>query len=147
MTTYGDTDLGQHWPRQWLVAWWHQAITWTNVALLSVRSSDIHLGAISQKIHQPPITKINLKVNYLNLYPNLPGANELSLPGPSQTTKRHFHSLFFFILYAIHVFLYSYWDARPAPETTLLVQYIESIKTTSIENFSTEVLEKIKNNI
>ena len=31
MTPYGDRDLGQHWLRQWLVAWWHQAISWTNV--------------------------------------------------------------------------------------------------------------------
>ena len=28
---YGDIDQGQHWLRKWLVAWWHQAITWTNV--------------------------------------------------------------------------------------------------------------------
>ena len=31
VTPYGDKDLGQLWLRQWLVAWWHQAITWTNV--------------------------------------------------------------------------------------------------------------------
>ena len=31
MTPYSNRDLGQHWPRQWLVAWRHQAITWTNV--------------------------------------------------------------------------------------------------------------------
>ena len=28
---YVDIDLGLHWLRQWFVAWWHQAITWTNV--------------------------------------------------------------------------------------------------------------------
>ena len=27
---YGDTDLGQHWLMKLLVAWWHQAIIWTN---------------------------------------------------------------------------------------------------------------------
>ena len=30
---YGDRDLGQHWLRKWLVAWWHQAITWSNVCI------------------------------------------------------------------------------------------------------------------
>ena len=33
MTQYGDRDLGQRWLRYWLVAWQHQAITWTNVDL------------------------------------------------------------------------------------------------------------------
>ena len=35
VTPYGDRDMGQHWLRQWLVAWRHQAITWTNVDLSS----------------------------------------------------------------------------------------------------------------
>ena len=47
VTIYGDRDLGQHWLRYWLVAWRHQAITWTNVDLLSITSSGIHLRAIS----------------------------------------------------------------------------------------------------
>ena len=47
VTPFGDIDLGQHWLRQWLAAWWHQAITWTNADLSSVRSSGIHLMAIS----------------------------------------------------------------------------------------------------
>ena len=46
MTPYGDSDLGQHWLGQWLDAWRHQAITWTNVDVSSVRSSGIHLRAI-----------------------------------------------------------------------------------------------------
>ena len=29
-TPYGDKDLGQYWPRIWLVAWRHQDITWNN---------------------------------------------------------------------------------------------------------------------
>ena len=33
--------------QEWLVAWWHQAIIWTNVDLSSVRSSGIHLREIS----------------------------------------------------------------------------------------------------
>ena len=41
--TYGDAvmlnnDLGKHWLRQWLSAWWHQAITLTNVDFLWIRS-------------------------------------------------------------------------------------------------------------
>ena len=47
VTPFGDIDLGQHWLRLWLAAWWHQAITWTNVDLSSVRSCGIHLRAIS----------------------------------------------------------------------------------------------------
>ena len=31
VTPYGDRGLGQHWLRWSLVAWWHQAITWTIV--------------------------------------------------------------------------------------------------------------------
>ena len=42
---YGDKDLGQHWFS--LVAWQHQAISWTNVDLSSVGFCGIHLRAIS----------------------------------------------------------------------------------------------------
>ena len=42
---YGEIDLGQHWLRWWLVAWQHQAITWTNVYFSLARSSDNHLMA------------------------------------------------------------------------------------------------------
>ena len=78
VTPYGDTDLGQHWLRLWLVAWRHQAITWTNVDLSSVKSSDIHRNTIALEISQPPITKISLKMTYLKFCLNLPGANELN---------------------------------------------------------------------
>ena len=50
VTPYGDTYLGQHWLRLWLVAWWHQAITWTNIDLSSERPGDIHLRSIWQEI-------------------------------------------------------------------------------------------------
>ena len=43
---YGDIVLG---------AWWLQAITWTNFDLSSVKSSDIHLKAVSQEIPQPSL--------------------------------------------------------------------------------------------
>ena len=58
VTPYGDRDVGQLWLRQWLVAWRHQAITWTNVDWSSVKSSDIHIRTISQEMSQPSIIKI-----------------------------------------------------------------------------------------
>ena len=64
MTPYGDRDVGLHWLRKWLVAWRHQAITWTNVDLPSVRSIGIHLSIISQEILQPSITKISWKIAF-----------------------------------------------------------------------------------
>ena len=79
VTPYGGRDLGQHWFRQWLVAWRHQAITWTNVDLTSLMSSDVHLRAISLEISQPSVTKISLKVIFLRFYWSLTGANELIL--------------------------------------------------------------------
>ena len=45
----------------------------------SIRSSDIHPRAISQKIPQSSIIKISLKITYLKLHSNLPRADELSL--------------------------------------------------------------------
>ena len=77
MTPYGGRDLGQHWFRQWLVAWRHQAITWTNVDLSSVRSTDVHLMTSSQEIPQPSITEILCKIKYIKFHSNFPGANEL----------------------------------------------------------------------
>ena len=45
----------------------------------SVKSSDIHIRAISQEIPQPAITKIRLKITNLKFHSNFPGANELTL--------------------------------------------------------------------
>ena len=78
ITNTGDTTL-THWG---LVmpygAWWHQAITWSNVDLSSVRSSqDIHLKASSQEILQSSISEIIWKIKYLKYHSNFPGANEL----------------------------------------------------------------------
>ena len=53
-------------------------ITWTNIDLSLLRSSDIHLRAISLEISLPSVTKISLKIIFLIFYWNLPGANELS---------------------------------------------------------------------
>ena len=45
--------------------------------LASVKSSGIHLRAVSWEIPHPPFTKISLKITYLKLNWNLPGVNEL----------------------------------------------------------------------
>ena len=78
MTPYGGRDPSQHWFRQWLGAWRHQAISWTNVDLSSVRSGDIHLTANSQAITQLSITDIIWKIKYLKFHSNFPGANDLT---------------------------------------------------------------------
>ena len=62
MTPYGDMDLGQHWLRLWLVAWRHQAITWTSVDLSSVMFCGIHPRALSYKDFKIPINKTRLKI-------------------------------------------------------------------------------------
>ena len=78
VTPYGGRDLGQYWFRQWLVAWRHQAITWTNVDWSSAKTSDIHIRAMSQQMPQSSITKIRLKVTYPKFHSNFPGASELT---------------------------------------------------------------------
>ena len=40
-------------------AWRHQAITWTNVDLSSVKTSGIHLRVISQETPHPSVANIN----------------------------------------------------------------------------------------
>ena len=91
MTPYGGRDLGQHWFGWWLVAWRHHVITWTNVDLSSLRSSDVHLRPISLEISQPSVTKISLKIIFLRFYWNLPGANELNSITHSLTHGGQFH--------------------------------------------------------
>ena len=61
---YGDLELDQHWLRYGLVAWQHQAITWTTVDLSSLRFGYIHLRAILCEISQPSITKITFEINH-----------------------------------------------------------------------------------
>ena len=43
--------------------------------------SGVHIRTISQEIPQPSITKIHLKITYLNFHSNFPGANELKVNG------------------------------------------------------------------
>ena len=54
-----------------IFAWGHQAITWPNLVWSSVRSSENHLRAISQKISRPSVTNISLKIIYLKFLSNL----------------------------------------------------------------------------
>ena len=56
MIPYGDMDVSHYWLRQWLVAWRHQAITWTNVDWSQVLCN-IRVKAVSQEFH------INLILN------------------------------------------------------------------------------------
>ena len=53
---------GQHWLRWWLVAWRHQAITWTYIDFLFVRLCGIHLRVILQPI--PMILFYVMSENY-----------------------------------------------------------------------------------
>ena len=50
VTPYGDIDLGQHWLKKSLVAWWNQAITWANVDFLLMGFRGIHLREISHHV-------------------------------------------------------------------------------------------------
>ena len=45
--------------------------------LSSVKSSGIHLRAISQETPQPPVTKISFDITYLKFNSNVPGVNGL----------------------------------------------------------------------
>ena len=43
LTLWYIITISQHRSRQWLVTWWHQAVTWTTTDLLSIRSFNILL--------------------------------------------------------------------------------------------------------
>ena len=55
-----ETVETQHWDQIC-----HQAISWTNIYISSVRSSDIHLRETSQGMPQPSITEMSLIITYL----------------------------------------------------------------------------------
>ena len=75
---YGGIDWGQHWLRWWLVAWRHQAITWTNVGDSLMRCCGIHLRAILHRVPKLLFHTMNLKIILLKLLPHPPKANELT---------------------------------------------------------------------
>ena len=66
VTPYG--DIGQHWLRQWLVAWWHQAITWTNIDHESVLWLSHESNFLCNRCSE---------ITLLKLLPHLQGSNEL----------------------------------------------------------------------
>ena len=76
---YVDTNLGQHCFRQWLVAWQHQAITWTNIDLSSKKSCNFLMKTISLEILVISMCNTSTKNTFLKLRPHLPGANELTV--------------------------------------------------------------------
>ena len=57
----------------------HSFISSTNVYLSSLRSSDVHLRAISLEIKQSSVTTISLKIIFLRFSRNLPGAYQLKV--------------------------------------------------------------------
>ena len=63
MPPYGDIDLDQHWLRLWLDAWWHRAITWSNVNFFLLSFCGNHMSAISQKV-QASINVVYEPENY-----------------------------------------------------------------------------------
>ena len=77
VTPYGDIDLDQHWCSQLHVAERHPAITWTNVDLSPVTSSEIHLRVNWQEIPQPTILNISFKIINITFYCHFSGANAL----------------------------------------------------------------------
>ena len=52
VTLYGGINPDQYWLRKWLVASWHQAITWTNTDFALVRFCWTDLTAITQRVHK-----------------------------------------------------------------------------------------------
>ena len=52
MAPYDYINLGQHCFRQWLVGWWYQAVTWTNIDEPSVWSCGMHLWTSSHEMNK-----------------------------------------------------------------------------------------------
>ena len=75
VTPYDDKVMGQHCFSYWLVAWWHQAITWTSVDL-SKMFCGIHVSAISQDLLKKLFHEMSLKIVPLKSKPYLPGVKE-----------------------------------------------------------------------
>ena len=76
---YGHWYLSQHWLRYWLVAWWHQAITWTNVGLPILGFYGIQPRTILYKLLKNQIQEMSLEITLLELHPHRPGFNGLNI--------------------------------------------------------------------
>ena len=67
VTSYGNINLGEQWFKQWLVAWWHQAITWANVDLSPMEFCGIYQRAISCKFHANFMPNLYKKVMHTRM--------------------------------------------------------------------------------
>ena len=67
---YGNSYMDQLWLRQCRVSWRHQAITWTDIDLSSVRLMTITWGQF-HKIQQPSINIISFKITYVKSHLNI----------------------------------------------------------------------------
>ena len=91
VTPNGVGDLGQHWLRKWLVAWRHQAITWTSIDLIINEVFRHQPEQFHRKCIRILFLDISFKVANLRSQPHLPGANELinhSHSHPFMSTER-----------------------------------------------------------
>ena len=79
LTPHDNTDLAWYWLRLWLVAWHHQAITWTNVAFSLIRFCGIHLREILQQVPKQLFCIISLIIFHLKSLSHCPEVNELIL--------------------------------------------------------------------
>ena len=106
VTPYGDLEMGQHCLRKWLVAWRHQAITWTNVDLCLVRSKDISVRTILQNIPQLSIIKISLQITYMNFSFKYPRGQWFNLTLHYLNRKLSQES--YFLLYQFYLLVLKY---------------------------------------
>ena len=67
---YGKRDLNEHCLWQWLVAWWHQVITSTNVGLSSEAFCGIHSRAMSQELLMKLIGNMCSEITHWNYHHN-----------------------------------------------------------------------------
>ena len=68
-----DIDLCQHWLWQWLVAWGHQTITWTN-------ADSRLLASIPVQFHRKCTSYAGKKYQLFLIFMHLPGNNALTMP-------------------------------------------------------------------
>ena len=54
-----------------IIAWWHQAIAWTSVDLLSVRSGGMYLGKLSYEGRNISLSNISLDITFFNSHPDI----------------------------------------------------------------------------
>ena len=72
--------MGQHWFRQWLVAWQHQAITYTNSNLHLPESCAIHIKAIHS-------TRNVQESNHQNIFERY--TRKIKAPGDSELISKY----------------------------------------------------------